>query len=163
MPPRKPSSVPFWKRKSLDDMTATEWESLCDGCARCCLNKIEDIESGEIYLTKVACSLLDVGSCRCSDYPNRQQKMPDCIRITPELVRNLTWLPRTCGYRTIQEGRDLPWWHPLVSGDPATVHTAGISIRGFARSERDVKPENIQRYLIKNYPRAKRRSAVSDT
>ena len=152
---------PFWKTKTLEQMSPTEWEALCDGCARCCLNKIEDIETGEIFLTKVACSLLDVGSCQCSDYKNRQKKMPDCIQIDPEQVRNLTWLPSSCGYRTVQEGRNLAWWHPLVSGDPDTVHQANISIRSFAKSERQVKPENIRRYIIDGYPKATPKSVAT--
>jgi hypothetical protein len=160
--PARDARLPFWKTKSLEAMTAAEWESLCDGCARCCLNKIEDTETGEIHLTKVACSLLDVGTCRCSDYANRQTRMPDCIKIDPEKVRNLTWLPRSCGYRTVLEGRDLAWWHPLISGDPDTVHEAGISVRSFAKSERDVKPANIRRYLMKTYPRAKKRAVISE-
>ncbi len=138
-------------------MTPTEWESLCDGCARCCLNKIEDADTGEIYLTKVACKLLDTTTCRCIDYPNRQKKVPDCIRIDPEQVRNLTWLPTTCGYRTVHEHRDLAWWHPLISGDPDTVHQANVSVRSFAKSERNVKPENIRRYLITGYPKPSRK------
>ncbi len=153
MPPRSRDRTPFWKSKSLEQLSDAEWESLCDGCGRCCLNKIEDTDSGEIFLTRVACKLLDIQSCRCSDYPNRQKKVPDCIRIDVEQVRSLSWLPNTCGYRLVEEGKDLPWWHPLVSGDPETVHAAGISVRSLAKSERNVKPENIRRYLIDGYPK----------
>jgi uncharacterized protein len=145
---------PFWKTKALEDMSAAEWESLCDGCGRCCLNKIEDIDTGQIHLTKVACKLLDLSLCRCSDYPNRQKQVPDCIRLTPEMVRNLTWLPSTCAYRLVAEGRDIPSWHPLKTGDPDTVHAAGISVRGFARSERRIKAENFERYIIPDFPEA---------
>jgi hypothetical protein len=148
---------PFWKTKSLEDMSETEWEQLCDGCGRCCLNKIEDADTGEIYLTRVACKLLDTHTCRCTDYENRQKKVPDCIKIDPEQVRNLTWLPFTCGYRTVFEHRDLAWWHPLVSGDPETVHQANVSIRSFAKSERNVKTANVRRYLMGAYPRARRK------
>lgn len=158
MPPRSRDRTPFWKTKTLEELSDAEWESLCDGCGRCCLNKIEDTDTGEIFLTRVACKLLDIQSCRCSDYHNRQKKVPDCIRIDVEQVRTLSWLPTTCGYRLIEEGKDLPWWHPLVSGDPDTVHTAGISVRSLAKSERNVKPENIRRYLIDGYPKPLPRS-----
>lgn len=123
-------AAPFWREKPLEAMSDAEWESLCDGCARCCLNKLEDEDSGEIYFTTVACTLLDGDTCRCRDYANRQEKVPDCVRLTPKEVRSLGWLPATCAYRLVAEGRDLYWWHPLVSGDPETVHRAGISVRG---------------------------------
>ncbi len=142
---------PFWETKTLEEMTAAEWESLCDGCGRCCLNKLEDEDTGEIVLTRLACALLDIGQCRCSDYPNRFAKMPDCINLTPEKVRTLAWLPSTCGYRRVKEGRGLAWWHPLISGDPETVHQAGISVRGFARSETGVKEHNFARYIISDF------------
>ncbi len=120
---------PFWRAKSLDAMSPAEWESLCDGCARCCLVKLEDEDSGAIHHTDVGCTLLDGAACRCRDYDNRQGRVPDCLRLTPEAVRSLSWLPPTCAYRLLADGRDLYWWHPLVSGDPGTVHTAGISVR----------------------------------
>jgi uncharacterized protein len=121
---------PFWKRKTLPELSDSEWESLCDGCGRCCLVKLEDEDSGEIAYTDVACKLLDSGLCRCRDYENRQAAVPDCVRLTPQVVKSLSWLPPTCGYRIVSEGGDLPWWHPLVSGDPETVHLAGVSVRG---------------------------------
>ncbi len=121
---------PFWRRKSLAEMTDVEWESLCDGCAKCCLIKLEDEDTGEISYTDIACRLLDLGRCRCTRYPERSRLVPDCVVLAPEKVGDLGWMPSTCAYRLISEGRDLPWWHPLVSGDPNTVHEAGISVRG---------------------------------
>ncbi len=126
---------PFWRRKTLAEMTRSEWESLCDGCAKCCLDKLEDEDTGEISYTEVACRLLDLGTCRCTDYANRTRFVPDCVVLTPRTVARLTWLPSTCAYRLISEGRDLEWWHPLVSGDPETVHRAGVSVRGRAVPE----------------------------
>jgi uncharacterized protein len=137
---------PFWRRKTLAQMTDEEWESLCDGCGQCCLHKLEDAGSGEITPTDVACSYLDLGSCRCSDYKNRQTNVPDCVSLTPKLVSTLRWLPATCAYRLVEEGRDLFWWHPLISGNQKSVHEAGISVRGKAVSEDDV--EDIEQRTI---------------
>lgn len=144
-------SEPFWRTKSLEEMTPREWESLCDGCGRCCLVKLEDEDTEEIHLTRLSCSMLDLNSCRCSDYANRHSKMPDCVAIDPETVRSLGWLPESCAYRLVAEGRDLAWWHPLVSGDADTVHQAGISVRGLARSEKNVAEENYHRYIIADF------------
>ncbi len=119
----------FWRSKPLEAMSDREWESLCDGCGRCCLVKLEDEDTGEIAYTDVGCTLLDSDTCRCRNYENRQTLVPDCVRLTPATVTTLSWLPPTCAYRLLAEGRDLYWWHPLVSGDPETVHTAGISVR----------------------------------
>ena len=118
-------------------MSNAEWESLCDGCARCCLEKLEDEDTGKIYFTHVSCKLLDAGLCACKDYPNRSDKVPDCVRLTPENVRTLNWLPPSCGYKLVAEGRDLYWWHPLISGDPNTVHEAGVSVRGRVQGTED--------------------------
>lgn len=124
----------------MSSMSETEWESLCDGCGRCCLHKLEDEESGEILFTNVACHLLNLGTCQCKDYPNRRTHVPDCVRLTPDLVGTLYWLPTTCAYRLIADGQDLPWWHPLVSGDPQTIHQAGISVRGRIIAENRAGP-----------------------
>ena len=122
--------LPFWRSKSLDDMSIDEWESLCDGCGRCCLHKLEDEDSGHVDYTNIACRLLNLGTCRCTNYPARHDLVSDCLALTPEAVRKTTWLPPTCAYRMVNEGNDLAWWHPLVSSDPDTVHQAGISVRG---------------------------------
>jgi uncharacterized protein len=130
-----PADIPFWKQKQLQEMTLQEWESLCDGCARCCLVKLEDEDTGKIHFTSAACKLLDAGECRCTDYQNRTSRVPDCVQLTPENVGELNWLPNTCAYRLLAEGKDLAWWHPLVSGRPETVREAGISVAGRTRSE----------------------------
>ena len=128
--------APYWRTKTLEEMTREEWEALCDGCARCCLLKLEDADTGEIAYTDIACRLLDLGTCRCTRYRQRLRMVPECVDLTPEQVRKLDWLPSTCAYRLVAEGRDLAWWHPLVSGDPETVHRAGISVRGRVVPER---------------------------
>jgi uncharacterized protein len=127
--PAPAAEEPFWRTKNLEAMSEAEWESLCDGCGRCCLVKLEDEDTGTIHYTDVGCTLLDGAACRCRDYKNRQGKVPDCVRLTPGAVRTLSWLPPTCAYRLLAEGRNLYWWHPLLSGDPETVHAAGISVR----------------------------------
>lgn len=139
---------PFWKTKRLAEMSASEWESLCDGCARCCLLKLEDVDTDEIVFTNVACRLLDSGACRCSDYPNRNSRVPDCVPLDVKAVETLRWLPPTCAYRLVANGRDLYWWHPLVSGDPETVHAAGISVRGRTESEDDIPEEDLEDYIV---------------
>jgi uncharacterized cysteine cluster protein YcgN (CxxCxxCC family) len=120
----------FWKTKTLLEMSADEWEALCDGCGKCCLSKLEDEESGAFYWTSVACRLFDAGTCRCTDYAGRLDRVPDCVRLTPENVTTLAWLPATCAYRLVAEGKDLYDWHPLISGTYETVHATGISVRG---------------------------------
>lgn len=139
----------FWETKTLAEMTPQEWELLCDGCGKCCLIGLEDADTGQIYLTDVACRLLDGATCRCRDYENRKAHVPDCVRLTPENVGELAWLPRTCAYRLIHQGEPLRPWHPLVSGDPESVHAAGISVRGKVRPEGRMKT----RHLIKRITR----------
>lgn len=123
-------SPPFWKRKTLAAMSAAEWESLCDGCGLCCLHKLEDADTGRVWYTNIACRLLDPETIRCRDYAGRRRHVPDCIALTPASVADHDWLPATCAYRRLDRGEDLPDWHPLVSGDPESVHRAGISARG---------------------------------
>ena len=139
---------PFWRRLALEEMSDEQWESLCDGCARCCLNKLEDEDSGEIAWTSIRCRMLDDATCRCTDYPHRQAHVPDCIRLTAENVRTISWLPGSCAYRLVAEGHDLYWWHPLVSGDPDTVHQAGISVRGRTIGEREVTLQNWEDHIV---------------
>ncbi|MEI7804872.1 MAG: YcgN family cysteine cluster protein [Hyphomicrobiales bacterium] len=141
--------APFWQTKSLEQMTKSEWESLCDGCARCCLNKLEEEETLRIYFTDVACKLLDGTACRCKDYKNRSALVEDCVILTPETVRDTAWLPPTCAYRLIAEDKDLMWWHPLVSGDPETVHIAGVSLRDRKiSSEVDVPDKDLEDHIV---------------
>ncbi|MCB1378987.1 MAG: YcgN family cysteine cluster protein [Alphaproteobacteria bacterium] len=149
---------PFWKTKPLDQLTRAEWELLCDGCGRCCLNKLEDEDTGEFLYTRAACKLLDLGTCRCLDYENRSAAVPDCVTLTPANVRSLGWLPATCAYRLLDEGKSLPWWHPLVSGSADTVHEAGISVRDEAYSEEGIDVDDLVDHLWR-LPKARRRIA----
>lgn len=141
---------PFWKTKTLEEMSAAEWESLCDGCGKCCLSKLEDEDTGEIYFTTVGCTLFDAKACRCRDYANRQAKVSDCVRLTPENVRTIRWLPSTCAYRLVAEGRDLYPWHHLVSGDRKTIHKAHASVRGRVTASEDemAEPEDYFDHMI---------------
>jgi uncharacterized protein len=141
--------VPFWRRKALAEMTPDEWESLCDGCGRCCLNKLEDEDTGRVYYTDVGCRLLDGTTCQCKDYQRRSELVGDCVRLSPDNVADLKWLPPTCAYRLVARGRDLYWWHPLVSGDPETVHAAGVSVRGrVAISEENISVEEYEERIV---------------
>jgi uncharacterized cysteine cluster protein YcgN (CxxCxxCC family) len=136
----------FWREKPLSAMTRAEWESLCDGCGRCCLHKLRDADTDEISFTNVACRLLDLTSCRCADYANRRRRVPDCVQLTPAKLKTVDWLPPTCAYRLLEEGRDLYPWHPLISGTAETVRAAGIAIAGRALSERDAGP--LEHHLV---------------
>ncbi len=142
------TDLPFWKIKGLEEMTHAEWESLCDGCGKCCLHKIEDEDDGHVYYTDVACRLLDLKTCRCLDYENRLKIVKDCLSLTPTLARSLLWLPETCAYRRLAEGKELSWWHPLVSNNSETVRLAHISICGKALSELQVDMDRIEERVI---------------
>jgi uncharacterized cysteine cluster protein YcgN (CxxCxxCC family) len=130
---------PFWQTKRLEQMTRPEWESLCDGCGLCCLVRFEDENTGEVVPTRVHCKLFDSARCTCTDYANRREQVPDCIKLTPWNIERLAWMPKSCGYRRVHEGRGLADWHPLVSGDPESVHAAGVSVRGQTVSELALK------------------------
>ena len=134
---------PFWKTKSLHEMTPDEWESLCDGCGICCLEKVEDEETGQIKLTPVSCEFLDTVNCRCLVYEDRFHVKPDCVELSEDKLKHISWLPATCAYKSLSEGRELDGWHPLVSGDPNTVHEAGISVRDRVLPGQYVHPDEI--------------------
>lgn len=139
----------FWEKKPLQKMSPREWEALCDGCGKCCLNKLEDEDTGEVALTRVACRLLDDMSCQCAHYETRHAFIPECIVLKPEnLDTHAYWMPQTCAYRLLWEGKPLPEWHPLLSGDPESVHQAGVSVRGITVSEFDVPIDDWEDYII---------------
>ncbi len=145
---------PFWKTKSLGEMSKAEWESLCDGCGRCCLHKLRYDDTGALAFTNVACRLLDANTCQCKKYPTRQQYVPDCVSLTPESLSEIDWLPPSCAYVRVAKGQDLAWWHPLVSGDPTTVHSAGVSVAGRAVDERYAGP--LEHHIVEWPGRAPR-------
>ncbi|MEH6752553.1 MAG: YcgN family cysteine cluster protein [Alphaproteobacteria bacterium] len=142
---------PFWETKTLEDMSDPEWESLCDSCGQCCLFKLEDADTGEYALTDVACRFLDHDTCQCSDYTNRQRNVPDCVKVTATNIAELRWMPETCAYRLLAEGKPLFWWHPLVSGDPETVHSSGASVRGKAINEDMV--DDLEEHVVEELNR----------
>ena len=139
----------FWETRPLRELSAAEWEALCDGCGRCCLEKLENKKTGKVYFTAVACRLLDLTTCRCGAYASRSLRMPDCLQLTPQNIFR-KWLPSTCAYRLLAKGEPLPDWHPLISGDPASVHTAGISIQNFAVSGENVHPDQLEDFIFQD-------------
>jgi uncharacterized cysteine cluster protein YcgN (CxxCxxCC family) len=139
---------PFWEQKKLADMTPDEWESLCDGCAQCCVVKLEDADTGDVHFTDVVCHLLDQQQCRCTDYPHRSIRVPDCVLLTPDNLDRLSWMPYSCAYRRLAEGRGLAWWHPLVSGSSDSVHESAASVRGKVVSEEYVEEDDLELHVI---------------
>lgn len=133
----------YWKRKSLAEMSPAEWEGLCDGCALCCMQKLEDEDSGEIFYTDVACRLLDVETCRCTDYANRAKKVASCLVLAVDRPEDFDWLPASCAYRRLANGQELPAWHPLITGRPESVREAGVSMHGRALSERETQQYSV--------------------
>ena len=143
----------FWETLPLEALTHNEWEALCDGCGKCCLNKLEFEDTGEVAFTRLACQLLDWETCRCKNYENRRDFVPDCVQVTPERLPNIVyWLPRTCAYRRLHEGKPLLDWHPLISGTTQSVHDARISVQGWTLPETSVPTEDWEDYLIEETP-----------
>lgn len=138
----------WWHDKSLAELSISEWEALCDGCAKCCLHKLEDEDNGEVFYTKVRCRFLDEQSCRCTDYANRSTLVPNCIELRSADWKGLDWLPSTCAYRLRAHGQPLPRWHPLVSGSRESVHSTGVSIRGRAISDEYVHPDGYDEHIV---------------
>lgn len=140
-------TLPFWKTKRLQDMSRDEWESVCDGCGKCCLHKLQDEDTDVLFYTSVACRLLDCDSCQCSDYTNRKQHVPDCVQLSNENIEEIDWMPSSCAYRLLRDGKDLPDWHPLVTGDPKSTVKAGMSVSGRVISELDAHPD-LEKYIV---------------
>ncbi len=138
----------FWESKTLGQMSPEEWESLCDGCGLCCLVKIEDEDSGEVFNTSASCFLLDIETCRCSDYKNRFAKAPMCTQLTPDNLAQMNWLPETCAYKRLNAGESLPSWHPLITKNKNSVHEAGFSAKWFAQSEEYIHPDQITDFIM---------------
>ena len=139
----------FWERKRLTEMTDPEWEALCDGCGKCCLNKLEDEDTGEVALTNVACRLFDDSTCHCAQYPIRHQFVPECIVLRPtNIAKNLYWMPETCAYKLLYQGNPLYDWHPLISGQADTVHQAGVSMQGRTVPEFEIDEDDWEDHII---------------
>lgn len=141
-------TIPFWESKTLSEMTTKEWESLCDGCARCCLLKLEDEDNHDIYYTSVCCHLLDLEHCRCTHYSQRSTLVPDCVTLTPDNLHELAWMPSTCAYRLLHEGKPLPEWHPLQSGTSESTRETAASIFSYATPENEIDAEQLPDYII---------------
>ena len=139
----------FWETKTLQEMSKGEWESLCDGCGRCCLVKLQDDEDDQVYYTNVVCDLFVEDTCRCSHYSERHERVPDCIRFDAAAVTELGWLPTSCAYRRLSEGRGLADWHPLISGTKQTVHDASISIKGQVIPSGQVDPDDLEEFIVR--------------
>lgn len=138
----------FWKEIPITELNSSEWESICDGCAQCCAHKLECEDSGEIFKTNIVCQYLDTEQCQCSVYSERHKFVPDCIKITPENAGTLSWIPETCGYRVLAEGRELPEWHPLITGDKESTKNAGASIRQKVISEADIDLDDLEDFIV---------------
>ncbi|EQC47833.1 flagellin N-methylase [Bacteriovorax sp. BSW11_IV] len=138
----------FWEKFKLNELNETEWEALCDGCGRCCLVKLQDEDTNEILYTSISCKLLDPETCRCTDYKNRMMKVPNCMKLTPNSITEFGYLPETCGYRKVYEGRPLEDWHPLISGDKNSVHKSGVSVAYKVYPEHKIEYDDIQDFII---------------
>ena len=141
-------SEPYWKTKNMAEFSRQEWENLCDGCGKCCCIRLEDEETQAIYITDVACKLFDSGACQCSDYPNRSKNVPDCVTLTPNNVDQLHWMPETCAYKLVANGKELPDYHHLVSGSRETIHEVGMSVQNAVQSETDIDDEDIPSHIV---------------
>ena len=138
----------FWLEKAIEDLTPSEWESLCDFCSKCCLHKFIEPGKTEVQFTNVVCRYMDMETCKCSDYENRHDNVPDCVLLTPKLARGANWLPKNCAYRLVADGKDIPWWHPLKMGDPDSTRKTGNSVFGKVVSEDDIDPEDLEDMVV---------------
>lgn len=139
---------PFWKEKELSELSTKEWESLCDGCGKCCCIRLEDEDTADIYITDVVCKLFDAQTCQCTDYKNRSSLVPDCVTLTPKNVHQLRWMPETCAYRLVAAGQDLPEYHHLISGDRNSIHEAGMSVQNAVICETVIEEDDLPRRLV---------------
>ena len=138
----------FWLEKAIEDLTPSEWESLCDFCSKCCLHKFIEPGKTEVLFTNVVCRYMDMETCKCSDYENRHENVPDCVLLTPKLAKGANWLPKNCAYRLVAEGKDIPWWHPLKTGNPESTRKTGNSVYGKVVSEDDIDPEDLEDMVV---------------